>query len=408
MRLVGLSLTNFRNFARMTLDFPKPITLLQGDNAQGKTNLLEAVYYLATNRSPRSRREQEVVNWLAFDEPLPFARLVADVVRDSTPLRLEITLVQQNGSSGANGPRFSKQIRINGASKRALDLVGCLPVVLFLPRDTGLVSGAPSGRRRYLDVALCQMDVSYCRTLAEYDRVLTQRNALLRELRDRSAGSGTDRLSFWDDRLVALGSLLTIRRASLVAALDEEARQRHRELSSDREHLRARYESGITEHLPSAGGQLALDLEGVVPQRTADVGQVEMVFRRHLESLRRREIAAGMSLRGPHRDDIRFFSDGRDLRAYGSRGQQRTAALALKLAEVAVMSSELGEPPLLLLDDVMSELDGARRGALLELLANVTQAIVTTTDSEDFPSTFRSRSRHLRVVEGQLEDVGLA
>jgi len=408
VRLVGLSVTNFRNFARLTLDFPKPVTLLVGDNAQGKTNLLEAIYYLATSRSPRARKEREVVNWLAFDEPLHFARLVADVVRDNTPLRLEITLVQQNGNAGAARPRFSKQIRINGTNKRALDLVGCLPLVLFLPRDTRLVSGAPSGRRRYLDVALCQMDVSYCRSLAEYDRVLVQRNALLRELRERWAGSGADQLSFWDDQLVALGSLLTVRRASLVVALDEEARQRHRGLSSEREHLQVRYNSGISERLPSAGGQLALDLGQIVPHPALDVDQVADLFRRQLESLRKREIAAGMSLRGPHRDDLHFLSDGRDLRAFGSRGQQRTAALALKLAEVSVMSSELGEPPLLLLDDVMSELDGARRAALLDLLADVTQAIVTATDSEDFPRAFRSRSRHLRVIEGQLEDVDLA
>lgn len=404
MRLVRLSLTNFRNFARLTLDFPKPITLLQGGNAQGKTNLLEAIYYLATSRSPRASADREVVNWLAFEEPLPFARLVADVVRGGSPVRLEITLVQQ-ANQGGNAPRFSKQVRINGVNKRALDLVGCLPVVLFLPRDIRLVTGSPAGRRRYLNVTLCQIDAAYCRALAQYERVLTQRNALLRELRERGSERGEEQLRFWDERLVTLGSLLTARRAALVEALDEEARRQHRELSAGRERLRLRYVSGITERLPLAGQQLALKLEGAMEPPTVDTDRIAALFQERLRAMRSREIAAGMSLLGPHRDDVHFLIEGRDLRAYGSRGQQRTAALALKLAEVTVMSRELGEPPLLLLDDVMSELDDARRRALLALLTSVPQAIVTATDWEDFSPAFRAQARQLRVVEGRIEEV---
>jgi len=404
VRLVRLSLTNFRNFARLTLDFPKPITLLQGGNAQGKTNLLEAIYYLATSRSPRASADREVVNWLAFEEPLPFARLVADVVRGGSPVRLEITLVQQ-ANQGGNAPRFSKQVRINGVNKRALDLVGCLPVVLFLPRDIRLVTGSPAGRRRYLNVTLCQIDAAYCRALAQYERVLTQRNALLRELRERGSERGEEQLRFWDERLVTLGSLLTARRAALVEALDEEARRQHRELSAGRERLRLRYVSGITERLPLAGQQLALKLEGAMEPPTVDTDRIAALFQERLRAMRSREIAAGMSLLGPHRDDVHFLIEGRDLRAYGSRGQQRTAALALKLAEVTVMSRELGEPPLLLLDDVMSELDDARRRALLALLTSVPQAIVTATDWEDFSPAFRAQARQLRVVEGRIEEV---
>jgi DNA replication and repair protein RecF len=405
VRLVALSLTNFRNFSRLALDFPQPITLLQGDNAQGKTNLLEAITYLATSRSPRAGVEREVVNWLAFDEPLPYARLVGEVVRAGDPLKLEITLVQQNSRVGANSVRFSKQIRINGVNKRALDLVGCLPVVLFLPRDIRLVTGSPSGRRRYMDGALTQLDVSYCRWLSEYDRVLTQRNALLRELRERGRGSGQEQLRFWDEQLVELGSRITVRRAELVSSLGVEAQRHHRDLSAERESLLLRYQSGIRRRSASRGQQLALDLGRITPQPALDGAKVSEAFRRELDGLRRREIAAGMSLIGPHRDELRFLSGGRDLRAYGSRGQQRTAALALKLAEVAVMSAQLGEPPLLLLDDVMSELDGARRSALLALLANATQAIVTATDWEDFSPEFRAGALCLRVVEGLIEPV---
>jgi len=401
VRLVRLSLTNFRNFARLTLDFSKPITLLQGGNAQGKTNLLEAIYYLATSRSPRANTDREVVNWLAFEEPLPFARLVADVMRGDSPLRLEITLVQR-ANQGGSAPRFSKQIRINGVNKRALDLVGCLPVVLFLPRDIHLVTGPPAGRRRYLNVTLCQMDATYCRALAQYEHVLAQRNALLRELRERDRGEEEERLRFWDERLVRLGGQLTVRRAALVAALDEEARRRHRELSGGRERLRLRYVSGITDDLSMRGRQLVL--EGVEPP-PVDTEEMVALFRERLRAMRGREIAAGVSLLGPHRDEMRFLIGGRDLRAYGSRGQQRTAALALKLAEVAVMSRELGEPPLLLLDDIMSELDETRRRALLALLTSVPQAIITATDWEDFSPTFRAQAHQLRVVEGRIEEV---
>ena len=404
MRLIRLSLTNFRNFARLTLDFPKPITLLQGGNAQGKTNLLEAIYYLATSRSPRASADREVVNWLAFEEPLPFARLVADVMRGGSPLRLELTLVQQ-ANQGGNAPRFSKRVRINGVNKRVLDLVGCLPVVLFLPRDIQLITGSPAGRRRYLNVTLCQMDAAYCRALAQYDRVLAQRNALLRELRERDSGQGEEQLRFWDERLVTLGSQLTTRRAALVAALDEEAKRQHQGLSAGREQLRLRYVSGIAERLPPAAQQLALKLERGAEPMAVDTGQTAALFQERLRAMREREIAAGMTLLGPHRDDLQFLIEGRDLRAYGSRGQQRTAALALKLAEVAVMSRELGEPPLLLLDDVMSELDDVRRRALLALLTSAPQAIITATDWDDFSPAFRAQARQLRVVEGRIEEV---
>ncbi|MDH7487405.1 MAG: DNA replication/repair protein RecF [Anaerolineae bacterium] len=404
MRLQRLSLTNFRNFARLTLDFPRPITLLQGDNAQGKTNLLEAIYYLATSRSPRASTEREVVNWLAFKEPLPFARLEADLAGADFPVKLEIILTRQANQTN-NVPRFSKQIRINGVARRAFDLVGHLPVVLFLPQDIHLVTGPPAGRRRYLDATLCQMDTAYCRTLMDYSRVLTQRNALLRDLRERGNRQGGEQLRFWDEQLVTLGSRLTVRRAALLSALDEEANRQHRVLSGGRERLRLRYTSGITDRLPAAGQQLALDLEGIVGPPSADVDQVVALFQEGLDALRRREVAAGMSLLGPHRDDVRFLSEGRDLQAYGSRGQQRTATLALKLAEVAVMGRELGQPPLLLLDDIMSELDGARRQALLTLLSSIPQAIVTATDWEDFSPAFRAQARQLRVVEGRIEEI---
>jgi DNA replication and repair protein RecF len=405
MRLVRLSLSNFRNFARLTLDFPRPITVLRGDNAQGKTNLLEAVYFLATSRSPRTNIDRELVNWLAFEEPLPFARLEGEAVRGDALMRIEVTLVQRPNHN-SDSVRLTKQIRIDGANRRALDLVGRLPVVLFLPSDINLVTGSPAGRRRYLSATLCQMDAGHCRDLVEYERVLTQRTALLKELRERGARSGHDQLRFWDDRLIALGSRITTRRASHVRALDDQARRQHRGISAGRDSLRLLYRSGI-------GGSVRRDGEGDEKSdplnealAAGDVGRVEALFQERLDRIRRRELAAGLSLAGPHRDDLDFLDNGRDMRAFASRGQQRTATLSIKLAEVAVMTHELGEAPLLLLDDVMSELDNTRRGALLTLLASVPQAIVTATDWDDFSPAFLSQVRRLRVVDGRVEDAG--
>jgi DNA replication and repair protein RecF len=396
MRLHHLSLANFRNYTRLELDFSTPLTLLQGDNAQGKTNLLEAIYVLATSRTPHAVAEWEMVNWLALAEPFPYARLVADVERAGRRQRLEIVLSPQNGE-GNNGPTFRKQVKINGVARRAVDLVGLLPVVLFLPEDIELVSGAPAGRRRYLDIALCQIDATYCRALADYNRVLTRRNALLRHLRER--GGNQEQMRFWDERLVTYGSVLLARRQEAIGALEKEAQARQRALTEGREHLRLRYVPGIDLTRGGPG-------EETSPPLT--VGEIATLFAEQLHLGREKELAAGTCLYGPHRDDLRFLIGGRDLRLYGSRGQQRTVALAMKLAEMAVMTQALGEPPLLLLDDMMSELDARRRAALLSTLNGVPQAICTTTDWSDFAAEFRARARCLRVVEGRIEEQPLS
>ncbi|MCD6290698.1 MAG: DNA replication and repair protein RecF, partial [Anaerolineae bacterium] len=237
MRLLHLSLVNFRNYARLELDFPSRITLLQGANAQGKSNLLEAIHYLATGRSLRASAERELVNWLALDDPLPYARAVADVAHHDRTERLEIILTPING--GTYPPNFRKQVRINGVAKRALDLIGHLRVVLFVPQDIELIDGPPSHRRRYMDVALCQMSSTYCRALARYNQVLTRRNALLRTLREQ--GGDRRQLQFWDDQLVEHGVVLMQERQRFILDLDIEARAQHRELTNGSEQLQLRY-----------------------------------------------------------------------------------------------------------------------------------------------------------------------
>jgi DNA replication and repair protein RecF len=387
MRLTHLSLHNVRNYVRLDLDLPPGVTVLLGDNAQGKTNLLEAVYYLATSRSPHAGADRELVNWLAIEqEPLPYARLVGQVARAESDVTIEITLTQQAN----NGDRYRKQIRVNGVARRAMDLLGQLNTVLFLPEDIALVSGSPSLRRRYLDVMLCQIDPAYCRSLSRYNRIVTQRNALLRNLRER--GGDPAQLAFWDTRLVEHGSYLVARRQAALVVLDELAYAVQSELTGSAEGLHLRY-------LPS------VEVEG---QEGASA--VGLAFQAQLEALRQREIAAGMTILGPHRDEVRFTINDVDAGIYGSRGQQRTVALALKLAEVDMMRRETGEYPVVLLDDVLSELDSQRRGFLLHRLASSDgpqQAIITTTDLHILPTVFLEQCQLWRVQMGRLSGVVL-
>jgi DNA replication and repair protein RecF len=383
MLLSHLSLHNFRNYLRLELDLPPGVTLLLGDNAQGKTNLLEAIYYLATTRSSHAGAERELVNWLAVEEePLPYARLVGNAVRGDQELTLEITLTQQR-----NG-RYRKQMRLNGVAKRAMDLLGQLTVVLFLPEDITLVSGSPGGRRRHLDAMLCQIDATYCRSLSRYNQVVTQRNALLRDLRERGGDQG--QLVFWDERLVEHGAAIVARRWEALMILDDLAHRIHGNLTDGTERLHLRY-------VPS------VETEGLEP-----VEAIATVFQAQLLSLRSREVPAGVTLVGPHRDEVRFVVNDADAGIYGSRGQQRTAALALKLAEVDLMRRETGHQPLLLLDDVLSELDAQRRRFLVEWLSSADgpeQAVVTTTNLHALPPDFAQACQMWRVEMGRLSAI---
>ncbi|MGB9300162.1 MAG: DNA replication and repair protein RecF, partial [Anaerolineae bacterium] len=331
MHLAHLSITNFRNYVRSELDFSGSITVVQGANAQGKTNLLEAVYYLATAESPRTSSDRELINWLANEEHPPFARLEGGI-RGSDSLRdLSIVLLYAED-------RLQKEIRINGVKRRTLDLVGQLKVVLFMPEDIDLIAGSPEARRRYLDSAISQIDRPYARSLHEYNRVLVQRNSLLRQLRERPGGP--EQLEFWDERLTEQGSQLVASRLDAVAQLDELVQYIHSRLTGGTERLHLVYRSslpldgpdGLVQHrqlpLEAPGGDVD-SLPTVAPSSSG----VKAIFRQQLKNRRGEEIDRGMTLTGPHRDDLRFLVGGVDMCTYGSRGQQRTIAVSLKLAE---------------------------------------------------------------------------
>jgi DNA replication and repair protein RecF len=407
MHLSHLSLTHFRNYQHLELDFPERVTLLQGENAQGKTNLLEAIFYLATSKPVHAQTEREVVDWRAAEEPIPYSRVAGHVQNEQGELDLEILL-----SPRTDNANFTKLVKINGVSRRSMDLVGQLRAVLFLPEDIKLVDGTPGERRRYLDIALCQIDRTYLRALSSYQKVLAQRNSLLRALCEaeaRPAAESTDaQLGFWDEQLVQHGSLVVARRQQFASQLNQSASQRHAELSGGRETLELHYLPTFNPGYLSDDDFVRLTDERTgnwptVAPAALDAATVAEHYFAKLRSRRSRELAAGTTLYGPHRDDLRFVANSRNLRTFGSRGQQRTAALALKLAEITVSTATTGVTPVLLLDDVMSELDAHRRQTLLTALHNTQQAIITTTDLTDFTPEFRAAAQLLHVQNGTVK-----
>ncbi len=415
MHLTRLALTNFRNYARLALDLAPGLTLLQGNNACGKTNLLEAMFYLATARSPHAGAERELIRWGASDEPIPFARVETEVVRrNGVQTLLEIVLVQaaeerravgsgtEGGAEGArpNG-RVTKRIKVNGVPKRALDLLGALNIVLFLPEDLDLVFGSPGDRRRYLDTTLAQIDPRYGRALSKYGQVLEQRNSLLRDFRERPFSHSE--LAVWDEQLVAEGAYLVARRAETVERYNELIEGIHPRLTGAHEQLRLVYQPSVPLDVLAPAVQPSL-----LPGVAAHTPEIAAGFRRQLDQMRPRELGAAVTLVGPHRDDLRFLirrpndPAAIDAITYASRGQGRTIALSLKLAEVALMRTETNEEPVLLLDDVMSELDAPRRAALAQTVIDSPQAVITATDLDDFTGEFLARARIWQVSDGQI------
>ena len=406
MHLTRLALTNFRNYAHLELDLAPGVTLLQGNNACGKTSLLEAIFYLATARSPHAGAERELIRWGANDEPIPFARVETEVVkRNDTRTQLEIVLVQaveEKGRGDADqarkpNERVSKRIKVNGVGKRALDLLGELNAVLFLPEDLDLVFGSPGDRRRYLDNTLSQIDRRYGRALSKYNQVVEQRNSLLRDFRERAYNP--PELTIWDRQLIDEGTYLIVRRAETIERYNQLIADIHPNLTDRREELRLVYQPSVMLD--------ALDIEA---QEGARATEIAARFAKQLDDLRPRELGAALTLVGPHRDDVRFLirrnhgvePNPIDAITYASRGQGRTIALSLKLAEVALMRNETGEDPVLLLDDVMSELDASRRAALAQTVIDAPQALITATDLQDFTPEFLARARVFQVCEGSI------
>ena len=398
MHIEHLSLTNFRNYARLEIGLPPMPIVLHGENAQGKTSLLEAIYYLATSRSPYTTSDRQLIHWRTEDDLLPFARIVAETSTKDNPLqRLELTLTLDNSSGMA---RFKKTIRVNGVDKRVMDVVGLLNVVLFLPQDLTLIEGAPSDRRRFMNITLSQIDRAYLGALDTYEKILPQRNALLRRIAEHKANAGE--LDYWDEQLVLAGSVVIAGRQRFLRELEISAQQAHHELTANKETLTLQYQPSF---LPTAegDGQLSFGVLGLDLHRELTPVQIAPQFAHRLKTEQDDSIERGVTLSGPHRDELRLFINGRDTGLYGSRGQARTAVMALKLAELEWMRQHSGEWPILLLDEVIAELDKQRRAYLLARINGAAQTLMTTTELDIFTGSFLERAKVWQVVDGQIE-----
>jgi DNA replication and repair protein RecF len=407
MFLTHLSLTNFRNFARLDVDIPRGSVLLVGSNAQGKTSLLEAIYYLAAFVSFHAGSDRELINFISSREALAVSRIVADFCRQGTSTavpdksslhRLEVRIVQE--AQAYNGtPRLRKEVLLDGVRYKVHDVVGQFNAVLFLPQTLRIIEGSPEERRRYLNLALAQVWPRYAASLADYSRLLTQRNALLKQLSER--GGDLEQLSFWDEQLTQAGAYLIHARIHALQELERLAASYHHELTHGQEVLRLSYEPSY-DPLPQPVRQIALPLDAPLDRTGISVGKIQQGFLDGLLRARSEEIARGVTTIGPHRDDLRFLGNGVDLGVYGSRGQARSAVLALKLAEVAWMQAKTGHSPVLLLDEVLAELDQQRRDDLLSHLADSEQTLLTTTDLDLFPTKFVQSSTLWRIEAGNL------
>jgi DNA replication and repair protein RecF len=405
MYLSHLSLTNFRNFTRLDVDVPRGSLLLVGDNAQGKTSLLEAVFFLATFVSFHASNDRQLINFLAARESLAVARIVADLRysdenRAAGSHRLEVRIIQEdNGLNGAS--RLRKEVLLDGVKRKVGEAIGVFNAVLFLPHMLRVIEGAPEERRRYLNLTMAQVIPQLALALSEYGRALSQRNALLKQLAER--GGDPQQLSYWDEQLSALGAQIIYFRIQALRDLERLARRVHEELTRSQEILRLDYQPSF-DPLPSRPMQYALPMDAPVDRSGIPLEKIQQGFRDCLERVRDEEIARGVTTIGPHRDELRFLGNGIDLGTYGSRGQARTAMLALKLAEVAWMREKTGQWPVLLLDEVLAELDPQRREDLLQRLTESEQALLTTTDLDLFQPDFVKKANLWHIHSGRLQE----
>jgi len=397
MWLSQLALVNFRNFGQLRLEPQAGVLLFCGRNGQGKTNLLESVYVLATTRSPRTNIERELLSWRTPEDAdlaavvAPFARLEARVRRLEGEVHLELTFEgERPGVEGGQMGPVTRGIKVNGLATRATGLVGQLPVVYFSPGDVELAGGPPSGRRQYLNLANSQASPAHMRALQRYNRVLLQRNQVLRLVRERRQPARA--LDPWTEQMLEWGAHVLRQRLVMLGQVDQRVGAIFRELAGTPETLQVVYRSTACDAAATGPPD---DLAGS--------------FRAHQQRLASREIDQAVSLVGPHRDDFTFVLDGVDLNRYGSRGQQRLAVLALKLAEADWMRGEIGELPVVLLDDVLSELDPQRREYVLQRVAepeptHQRQVWITTTETTDSSLTHEvlSNAQRYLIDAGQV------
>ena len=384
-----LFLTNFRSFQELNLQLSPGIIVFHGDNAQGKTTLLEAIYLLAIARSFRAENEREVVNFdaakrgeqglvggliLQEDEPISVYVGYQSVILSGSGI---------NSSEDNNSIGYSvrKQIRVNKIPRTSSQLIGQVSAVLFSPEDIDLVYGSPARRRRFLNILISQADSAYVSSLQRYQRVIQQRNQLLKSIRENRSEIGE--LEYWDEQLVSEGTQIIGKRQLCMSTLSELCLEHHKSLGESDTCFQIEY-------MPSV-------------KLGRNESETSTYFSESLNDLRKREIRSATTLIGPHRDDFSMMDGVRDLGTFSSRGEARTSALILRLAEASYLSDRRGDPPIVLLDDVLSEMDVNRRTRVLAKLRDYPQSIITTTDEGIVRDYFREAASYFLVEQGVVK-----
>ena len=399
MYLTHLSLTNYRAFTRLDLDMPRRVLVLVGANAQGKTSLLEAIYYLATFTSFHAASDRQLINFVVTGENLSVARIVAEYYRAGRSHRLEVRLILENGGNG--GTRLRKEIILDGVKRTANAALGHFTAVIFLPQMTRILENGPEERRRYLNLALSQAIPGYAEALSEYAQAVTQRNALLKQLSER--GGDPDQLCYWDELLAGRGAIIIHARIAALQEMEKLAGRIHQRLTHGEEVLRLHYQPAFDPLPAPANGLIGLPMRQVQAERIGfSKEQIRISFLDRLGQMRGEEIGRGMTVLGPHRDELRFVSNGVDLGDFGSRGQVRTTLMSLKLAEVSWLKEKTGQWPVLLLDEILAELDLQRRADLLSAVAESEQVVVTASDLNMFEKNFVEESTVWSINAGNI------
>lgn len=372
MLLKKIYFHNYRNYQQEKINFNDNINVIIGENAQGKTNLMEGIYYLATGRSFRNNKDSEIIQW-----EKDFCTIKGLLIKKNTSRNFNLEINLQKNKN--------KEIKINGVKQKKIsELLGYLQVILFSPEDLKIIKQGPSERRRYIDLEIMQLRAIYYDIHKKYYKVLQQRNSLLKEIQIKQ--KSLELLEVFDEQLVSLGSKVIKYRIEFLKKLVPIAREMQKMISQGKEFLDITYSSSI------------------IDKPIIDLQIISNNFSKKLQEKRNIEIKKGITIIGPHRDDLTFYLNNKELKKFGSQGQQRTAVLALKLAELKLFFLENNDYPILLLDDVMSELDDLRRRYLIKLIKeNNIQTFITGANLELLELNLE-KSKVLIIEQGKVKD----
>lgn len=361
MIVESIDLKDFRNYSILNMNFDKNVNIIYGDNAQGKTNILESLYICSTSKSHRGSKDKEIIK-IGCNE----AHIKVNVKKNEIKYRIDMHLKQGK----------SKGIAINGIPiKKAVELFGIINIVLFSPEDLNIIKNGPSERRRFMDIELSQLDKIYLNNLVNYNKVVNQRNKFLKEISLIPSKEDLDMLDIWDMQLVRYGTEIIKRRTEFINQINDIISVIHTNLT---------------------GGKEKIFIEYVPNVKVED-------FDSEIRKVRDRDLRYKLTNIGPHKDDLCFYINNQDVRKYGSQGQQRTAALSLKLSEIELVKTIIKDTPILLLDDVLSELDSNRQNFLVNSIGDI-QTIITCTGLDEFINSRINVNKIFRVIDGQVFD----